>query len=55
MGFAQGLAEGSLFVPRSVRAEKTARTFTRELLAMAQDAFPAAFLGSPIQRRRFMA
>jgi epoxyqueuosine reductase len=50
--FASELPEGSQFTPREVIAEKDARTLAREILAMSQDAFSAAFRKSPMKRAK---
>ena len=49
--FAQELREPA-FAPREVLAEKDARTLARELLAMTQQEFSAAFKGSPMKRAK---
>jgi len=54
--FATALAEGSPFAPRAALggpgAMKEARTLARELLAMTQEEFSAAFRGSPMKRAK---
>jgi epoxyqueuosine reductase len=50
--FAQGLAVDSPFVPRDALAGKDARGLARELLALTQAEFSAAFKGSPMKRAR---
>jgi epoxyqueuosine reductase len=40
------------FAPREVIAGKNARTLAREILAMTQDEFSAAFKGSPMKRAK---
>lgn len=50
--FARELKEGSPFKPREVLAGKDARTLARELLAMSQVEFSAAFKGSPMKRAK---
>ncbi|HET7622218.1 MAG TPA: tRNA epoxyqueuosine(34) reductase QueG [Gemmatimonadaceae bacterium] len=50
--FARELAEGSPFAPREVIAGKDARTLAREILAMSQEEFSAAFRRSPIKRAK---
>jgi epoxyqueuosine reductase len=49
--FAQELKEPA-FAPREGLAGKDARTLSRELLAMAQEEFSAAFKGSPMKRAK---
>jgi epoxyqueuosine reductase len=44
------LPEGSPFRPREVIAGKDARTLAREILAMSQEEFTAAFRRSPMKR-----
>ena len=50
--FARALPEGSPFVPRAALADKDARTLAREVLAMSQEEFSAAFKGSPMKRAK---
>jgi len=50
--FARILPEGSPFAARDVIAGKDARTLARELLAMSQEEFSAAFKGSPMKRAK---
>ena len=50
--FATALAEGSPFAPRKALGGKDARTLARELLAMTQEEFSAAFKGSPMKRAK---
>ena len=49
--FAQELRE-SAFAPREVLRGRDARTLARDLLAMTQEEFSAAFRGSPMKRAR---
>jgi epoxyqueuosine reductase len=49
--FAQALKEPG-FAPREVLAGKDARTLARELLAMTQEEFSAAFKNSPMKRAK---
>ncbi len=49
--FAQELKEQA-FAPREVIAEKDARTLAREILAMSQEEFAAAFRRSPVKRAK---
>lgn len=49
--FARDLKE-SAFAPRPVIAGKDAKALATEILAMSEDAFRAAFKGSPIKRAR---
>src|ERR687890_631784 len=49
--FAQELKEPA-FAPRVALAGKDARTLARELLAMTQEEFSAAFKGSPMKRAK---
>jgi epoxyqueuosine reductase QueG len=49
--FARELKEPA-FAPREVLAGKDARTFARDLLAMTQENFSAAFKGSPMKRAK---
>jgi epoxyqueuosine reductase len=49
--FAQELKEPA-FAPREVLAGKDARTLARELLAMTQEEFSAAFKNSPMKRAK---
>ena len=46
------LPEGSPFAPREVIAGKDARTLAREILAMSQEEFTAAFRRSPMKRAK---
>jgi epoxyqueuosine reductase len=46
------LPEGSPFAPREVIAGKDARTLAREILAMSQEEFAAAFRKSPTKRAK---
>jgi len=50
--FSQELAEGSPFAAREFVAGKDARSFARELLAMSQEEFSAAFKNSPMKRAK---
>ena len=50
--FASELPEGSPFAPREVIAGKDARTLAREILAMSQEEFAAAFRRSPMKRAK---
>jgi len=50
--FSKELAEGSPFAPRTMFSGKDARTVARELLAMSQDEFNAAFKNSPMKRAK---
>jgi epoxyqueuosine reductase len=50
--FATALPEGSPFAPRPALGGKDARTLARELLAMTQEEFSAAFSGSPMKRAK---
>jgi epoxyqueuosine reductase len=50
--FAPELEDGSPFAAREVLAGKDARTFARDLLAMTQEEFSAAFKGSPMKRAK---
>jgi epoxyqueuosine reductase len=50
--FARELSEGSPFAPREVLAGKDARQLARELLAMSQEEFSAAFKNSPMKRAK---
>ena len=50
--FATALAEGSPFAPRGALGGKDSRTLARELLAMTQEDFSAAFRGSPMKRAK---
>jgi epoxyqueuosine reductase QueG len=43
---------GSPLQPRAAIAQKDARTLARELLAMTQEEFSAAFKGSPMKRAK---
>ncbi len=53
--YATLLPAGSPFAPREALAGKDARTLARELLAMAVDAYRAAFKGSPMKRAKLPA
>jgi epoxyqueuosine reductase len=50
--FARDLEEGSPFASREVIAGKDARTLAREILAMSQEEFAAAFRHSPMKRAK---
>jgi epoxyqueuosine reductase len=50
--FARPLARNSPFLPREVIGQKDARTLARELIAMTQEEFSAAFKGSPMKRAK---
>jgi epoxyqueuosine reductase len=50
--FASELPEGSPFAPREAIAGKDARTLAREILAMSQEEFTAAFRHSPMKRAK---
>jgi len=50
--FATALAEGSPFAPREALGGKDTRALARELLAMTQENFSAAFKGSPMKRAK---
>jgi epoxyqueuosine reductase len=50
--FARALAPDSPFKPRAALAGKDARQLASELLAMSQEAFSAAFKGSPMKRAK---
>ena len=50
--FARELPEDSPFAPREFIAGKDARQLARELLAMTQEEFSAAFKGSPMKRAK---
>ena len=50
--FAAGLAEGSPYASREALGTRDARTLARELLAMSQEEFSAAFKGSPMKRAK---
>ncbi len=50
--FARALPDGSPFAPREPLAGKDARTLARELLAMSQAEFSAAFKDSPMKRAK---
>ena len=50
--FATALATDSPFQPRAAIAGRDARTLARELLAMTQEEFSAAFKGSPMKRAK---
>ena len=52
MKFSQALTEGSPFAAREFVAGKDSRTLARELLAMSQVEFSAAFKGSPMKRAK---
>jgi len=47
--FSQALAEDSPFAPREFIAGKDARTLARDILALDQEAFSAAFRKSPMK------
>ena len=51
MRFARELKEPA-FAPRVALAGKDARTLARDLLAMTQEEFSAAFKGSPMKRAK---
>src|SRR5262249_53116663 len=50
--FAHALPDGSSFAPREAIANKDAATLARELLAMSDAEFRAAFKGSPMKRAK---
>lgn len=50
--FASELPESSPFAPREVIAGKDARTLARDILAMSQEEFTAAFRRSPMKRAK---
>lgn len=50
--FSRELEEGSALAPRKAIAEKNAPTLAREILAMSQGEFSAAFRNSPMKRAR---
>jgi len=50
--FAQALADGSPFAARATFLEKDARTLAREILAMDQAEYAAAFKGSAMKRAK---
>lgn len=50
--FARELPDESPFAPREAVGGRDARTFARELLAMSQPEFSAAFRGSPMNRAK---
>ncbi|HET7550620.1 MAG TPA: HEAT repeat domain-containing protein [Gemmatimonadaceae bacterium] len=52
MRFARELEEGSPFAPREVIAGKDARTLARQIPAMSQEGFTAAFRRSPMKRAK---
>ncbi len=52
MTFAQELAEGSPFAAREFIAGNDARTLSREMLAMDQADYAAAFKGSAMKRAK---
>ena len=52
MRFARELTEDSPFAPREVIAGSDARTLAREILAMSQEEFAAAFRRSPMKRAK---
>lgn len=52
MRFARELPEGSPFAAREVIAGKDARTLARDILAMSQEEFIAAFRRSPMKRAK---
>ena len=50
--FARTLPEGSPFAPREVIANKDVATLARELIAMNDEEFRAAFRNSPMKRAK---
>ena len=52
VSFAEELAEGSGLAAREVIAEKGAKELSREILAMSQEEFSAAFGKSPMKRAK---
>ena len=50
--YANLLPAGSPFAPREALAGKDVRTFARDILAMTQEEFSAAFKGSPMKRAK---
>ena len=50
--FAKALPGGSPYAPRPALAGRDARSLARELLAMSQPEFSAAFKGSPMKRAK---
>jgi hypothetical protein len=52
MRFARELADDSPFAPREALGHKDARTLACELLGMTQEAFSAAFTGSPMKQAK---
>jgi len=50
--FARVLPDASQYAPRAALGTRDARTLARELLAMDQPAFSAAFTGSPMKRAK---
>ena len=52
MRFARELPENSPFAARPFIVGKDAATLARELLAMSQEEFSAAFQGSPMKRAK---
>ena len=52
MKFSQELAEGSPFEARAFIAGKDAATLARDVLALDQEAFTAAFRKSPMKRAK---
>jgi len=50
--FSQELAEGSPFAAREFVAGKDALTLARDIVALDQDAFSAAFRKSPMKRAK---
>ena len=52
MRFARELTEDSPFAPREVIAGKDARALSKELLAMSQEEFSAAFRHSRMKRAK---
>jgi epoxyqueuosine reductase len=50
--FASALPDESPFQPREALAGKDTRSLARELLGMTQEAFSAAFRGSPMKRAK---
>ena len=52
VNFSQELADGSPFAPRKFLAGKDAVTLARDILALKQEAFIAAFRKSPMKRAK---
>ena len=52
MKFSQSLADDSPFAPREFLAGKDAVTLARDILALDQEAFSAAFRKSPMKRAK---